>query len=100
MILTAENFYNLEAITESGQVLGKIKSFHFDTIDFKIVKFYIKPHSLLKKFSTLIVDINQIIDINEKRILVYDSVLKSKVEKEMIDNKIKENLGVFSSERK
>ena len=100
MILPKEKFNKLLVITESGQVLGKINSFDFDTIEQKIIKYYIKPNLILRKFSTFIIDRSQILDINEQRILVCDSVLKSKVGEEEKDNKLKEKIPAVFTETK
>lgn len=60
--------------TESGKRLGKVDDFVIDNISFEVQKLYVRQ-SLFKSMSdhSLIVDRSQIVEVNDKNIVVSDT---------------------------
>ncbi|NCN07806.1 PRC-barrel domain containing protein [Candidatus Falkowbacteria bacterium] len=77
MILTSDQLIGLKVVTKSGQILGKIKDFEFNTENSKITKYIVVSNDLVKKITAknLVISINQIIEITIKKMIVDDNVV-------------------------
>ena len=77
MFLSQDQLIGLKVITKSGQIIGKLKDFEFDTDNFKIARYIVSSSDLVKKITSqdLIINSNQIIEINGKAIIVDDNTL-------------------------
>ena len=78
MILTNDQLIGLKVVTKSGQVLGKIKDFEFDSDNFKIVKYIVSSSDLVKKITAqnLIITFDQVIEITVKKMIVDDNITR------------------------
>ncbi len=73
---------NLPVFAQSNQSLGKISGFEIDPDSQSILKYYIKPHKLIKALLSeqLIIHRSQVISIDKKKMVVEDAVGQEKVE--------------------
>lgn len=79
MILTINKLIGLKVVTKSGQILGKIKDFEFNTDNSKIERFIVSSSDLVKKITSqnLIININQVIEITAKKMVVDDNLISN-----------------------
>ena len=79
MILNHKELINLPVYTESDQHLGKISDFEIEASSNYIVKYYIKPESLIKELVSkeLIVSSEQVISVDKEKMIVEDNIVKS-----------------------
>jgi len=77
MFLSQDQLIGLKVITKSGQIIGKLKDFEFDTDNFKIARYIVSSSDLVKKITSqdLIISSSQLIEINDKVIIVDDNTL-------------------------
>ncbi|MEK7652916.1 MAG: PRC-barrel domain-containing protein [Patescibacteria group bacterium] len=63
--------------TKTGQFLGHVKDLEIQTESFQVAKFIISPSAITKKIlgDDLIIDSSQVIEINEKEIVVEDTLV-------------------------
>jgi len=71
MLIKAKKVIGSKVTTKSGQSLGKVVDFEVDTSSQSISKYHV--HSFLKE--SLIIDINQVIEIREDEIIVEDTLI-------------------------
>jgi len=65
--------------TESGQLLGEVGDFYFDSLSGQIAKYYVKTGLLQNIWKgQLIIDKEQVVVIEKERIIVADNVLPEK----------------------
>jgi len=79
MILTSDQLIGLKVVTKNGQILGKIKDFEFDADNSKIIRYIVSSSDLVKKITAqnLIIDLEQIVEITVKKMVVEDTVTRS-----------------------
>ncbi|MEK7072014.1 MAG: PRC-barrel domain-containing protein [Patescibacteria group bacterium] len=77
MILNNNQLIGLRAVTKSGQVLGKIKDFEFNSDNSKITKYIVSSSDLVKKITSqnLIIGSEQVIEITAKAMVVEDNTV-------------------------
>jgi sporulation protein YlmC with PRC-barrel domain len=84
MFLTHKQIVGLPVETKSGLLLGKIKSFKIDNETQTVLQYTVKSRSLIGKLLSerdqeLIIHRNQVISINEEKMIVEDSAVKENV---------------------
>jgi len=67
--------------TQSGNKLGKVESFNIDIDSQSVLEYIVKPSSLTASLikGDLIISRGQVVEITEKKIIVEDMDIKSKV---------------------
>jgi len=80
MFIDNKNLIGLPVETKSGLLLGKIKSFEFDSETQTIERYIVKSRNLIEKLlreelNELIVGRNQVISIDETKMVVEDGVV-------------------------
>ncbi len=75
MFIEAKNIINNKAVTQSGQILGRVVDFEIDTLSQSIVKYHIQGDlmSFLKK--PLIINADQVIEIKKDKLIIKDAVV-------------------------
>ena len=75
MFIEAKNIINNKAVTQSGQILGRVIDFEIDTLSQSIVKYHIQGDLIgfLKK--PLIINADQVIEIKKNKLIVEDAVV-------------------------
>ncbi len=75
MFIEAKNIINNKAVTQSGQLLGRVIDFEIDTLNQSIVKYYIQGDLIgfLKK--PLIINADQVIEIKKDKLIIKDAVI-------------------------
>ncbi len=75
MFIEAKNIINNKAVTQSGQLLGRVIDFEIDTINQRVVKYYIQGDLIgfLKK--PLIINADQVIEIKKDKLIIKDAVV-------------------------
>jgi sporulation protein YlmC with PRC-barrel domain len=78
MKITNKNIIGLPVKTESGQLLGKVKSFNIDTDSQSILDYDIKPTSIVKEFfeGDFIISRGSVVDITSDTLIVSDTFSK------------------------
>jgi sporulation protein YlmC with PRC-barrel domain len=81
MRINYKNLIGLPVETKSGLLLGKIKSFEIDSETQNILRYTIKSRNLISKLlseeaNELIIGRNQVVSINEKKMIVEDGAVK------------------------
>lgn len=86
MILNSNKLLGLLVKDKSGRVLGTLKDFEFDTDNSQITKYIISPSKLVEKIlaNDLVVDQSQVIEINNKVMIVDDGLKGSRASAEEI----------------
>jgi sporulation protein YlmC with PRC-barrel domain len=79
-----KSLINLPVFSQSGDSLGKITGFEIDPDSQSILRYYVKPHKLIKALLSkqLIIHRSQVISIDEKKMIVEDAVGKEKIKEE------------------
>ncbi len=100
MSLTHKQLIGLPVETRSGLLLGKIKSFEVDSGTQTILRYVVKSRSLVskllaKKDQRLIIHRNQVISIDEKKMIVEDNAIKENVTQRMMKS-MNQEMPVFS----
>lgn len=101
MLINHKYLIGLPVETRSGFSLGKIKSFEVDSETQIILKYFIKSRNLVSKLfneeiSELVVHRNQVISIDEKKMVVEDNVIEKVKDKQFLQV-IKQNVPALSS---
>jgi sporulation protein YlmC with PRC-barrel domain len=80
MLISEKQFKKIRVETQSGQYLGRLISFDLETDTGKIEKYHIKSqNSIAGLFATnLIIDKDQVINFDEQKMVVEDSLIKEK----------------------
>lgn len=80
MLINSENLIGLKVETESGQYIGRIKSFDVDIDTHTVRTYYIKPSLLEGGVFTeeLLVHHKQVVAITAEKMVVFDNVVKYK----------------------
>lgn len=75
MILSHKNLLNLPVETKSGQVLGLISRFDLEADEQRIFCYYVKSSRIIRGLlaKELIISADQVISINEKKMIVEDN---------------------------
>ena len=75
MFIEAKNIINNKAVTQSGQLLGRVVDFEIDTLNQNIVKYHIQGDLIgfLKK--PLIINADQVIEIKKDKLIIKDAVI-------------------------
>lgn len=81
MIISHKNFIGLPVETKSGLVLGKIRSFEIESDTQTISQYVVKSRNLISKLLSeevqeIIIGRNQVISIDEKKMVVDDNSVK------------------------
>jgi sporulation protein YlmC with PRC-barrel domain len=78
MLVSAKNIIGLGTRTKSGIVLGKVMDLEIDIDKCELVKFIVAKSIIAKSIlqEELIIDRSQVIEINEKEIIVDDLVAR------------------------
>ena len=78
MLVSAKNIIGLGARTKSGIVLGKVMDLEIDIDKCELVKFIVAKSIIAKSIlqEELIIDRSQVVEINEKEIIVDDLVAR------------------------
>ncbi len=81
MVLPIKKLVGKPVVTRSGQLVGKVAGFEIDTLTGKIASMQVKSSGLVARLSedVLIVSWDTIVDMNEKRVTIIDSVVQSSV---------------------
>lgn len=92
MKISNKQIINLTVETQSGDVLGKIESFNLDTESQSVLEYNVKSSNLVVELvkSNLIVSRGQVIEINNKKMIVED--LNTVEERKLKKRKIKKKL--------
>lgn len=81
MIINHKNLIGLPVETKNGLLLGKIKSFEIESDAQTVLRYVVKSRSLISKLlseevSEIIVGRNQVISIDEEKMIVHDTFVK------------------------
>jgi len=78
MILSHKNLLNLPVETKSGQNLGTISHFDLEADEQRIFRYYVKSSRIISGLlnKELIISAGQVVSINEKKMIVEDSIGK------------------------
>ena len=89
MKISSDKLIGLLVETESGQQLGRINSFNLETNSQSILEYIIKPSNVIKDLveNDLIISRGQVVNINQKKMVVEDNIKRKFNER--ITNKIK-----------
>ena len=86
MRLKNKQLLNLPVYTRANDFLGRVSSFEVDSETRSIVKYFVGSSSVVKKIlkdePELIINDFAVIEINEEKMIVKDSVIKQKVNEE------------------
>lgn len=87
MLINYQKLINLPVITQSGINLGKISKIEIDTKSQSIINYYVKSINLVKGLleGELVINRNQVININEKNVIVDDNC-SAKIQKKEFFN--------------
>lgn len=80
MRITLSQFKKLKVETKSGQTLGKVYDLVFDVEGQSVVQYFVRQTIMSEKY---LISRNQVISINDKKMVVEDSVKKIENESEM-----------------
>ena len=85
MLLRSKDLINLPVYSESGQRLGKISDFEIESSSQNIIKYYVKPESIIKELVSreLVISAQQVISIDKEKMIVEDTLTKE-TEKEKV----------------
>jgi len=74
MLLTAKQLLKLTARTQSGQVLGRVSEFEYDTASQQVLRYHVSPARTLRRLvnSQLIIHRSQVVNISETELVVED----------------------------
>ncbi len=80
-IVSGKKIIGLNVVTKSGDVLGKVSNFDVEVDSHIVLKYYVGGSNILKKLlvNKLVINKDQVISIDGKKMLVYNSVVKKKV---------------------
>lgn len=80
MNLNKNQLINLPVYTKSGQKLGRVVNFEFNTQLQEIVKYYIKAENIIKELieKDLVISAEQVISIDDEKMVVEDLAVKEK----------------------
>lgn len=75
MLINYQKLINLPVITQSGINLGKISKIEIDIQSQSIINYYVKSINLVKGLleGELVINRNQVVNINEKNVIVDDN---------------------------
>jgi sporulation protein YlmC with PRC-barrel domain len=81
MIINHKNLIGLPVETKNGLLLGKIKSFEIDSDTQTVLRYVVKSRSLISKLLSeevreIIVGRNQVISLDEEKMIVHDTLVK------------------------
>lgn len=101
MIISCKNLVGLPVETKSGLLLGKIKNFEIDSETQTVSQYIIKSQSLIKKLlseggSELIIGRNQVLFIEEEKMIVEDNVV-GEAETARLSQGVREDAPALSS---
>lgn len=79
-VVNGKKIIGLSVETDSGRSLGKIVDFELEVNSQSILKYYVRGGSIFRELfiNELIVHRGQVISIDDKRMIVEDSVIKEK----------------------
>ena len=79
MNLREKQLIGLPVRTKSGDNLGKVYDFIFDSETGVVIKYLVRDILMVKNIlgNGLVIDKNQVIEINEKEMIVEDAAIKS-----------------------
>jgi len=91
MLINYKSLIGLSVETKSGLLLGKIKSFEIDSETQTILQYVVKSRSLISKMlrereRELIIHRNQVISVNEEKMIVEDSAVKEGVAEKVMQS--------------
>ena len=75
MFIEAKNIINNKAVTQSGQLLGRVIDFEIDTINQRVVKYYIQGDLIRFLKKPLIINADQVIEIKKDKLIIKDAVV-------------------------
>jgi sporulation protein YlmC with PRC-barrel domain len=80
MLINQKQLKKVTVETQSGQFLGYISDFELDTDTGEIEKYYVRNKKLIPGLfeNNLMINKSQIIDFNEKKMIVEDAFVKAK----------------------
>ncbi|MFA5029813.1 MAG: PRC-barrel domain-containing protein [Patescibacteria group bacterium] len=80
MFLNQKQLIGLEVETESGQRLGQVKDFEFNSETQQLEKYIVSSPKLVEKLLVhdLIIDSSRVIEIREKVMIVDDNLIEQK----------------------
>lgn len=78
MQLGQKQIIDLLVRTQSGQPLGHIKDMEIDSNNLQVSKFIVSPGAFIEKIfkENLVIDRSQVIEINQKEMVVEDSLVR------------------------
>lgn len=87
MLLSSQNLIGLQVQTRSGENLGHISAFDIDADTLSIIRVYVRPRGLVRSLTQgdLIIRKNQIIYLDNQKMVVEDSFGKELVKKQPIE---------------
>ncbi|MDO8581528.1 MAG: PRC-barrel domain-containing protein [bacterium] len=76
-LIKSNNLIGLPVVTESGERLGSVRSFDVDVDSHTIVRYYVKPGSIvaIMGHGELLVHASQVVSITEKQMTVRDNTV-------------------------
>lgn len=80
MLIKRKQLIGLSVRTKSGEILGQVSDFELDTDNSEIIRYIITSSRLVKKIlaSDLLIDKSQIIEINDREMVVEDGLIENK----------------------
>lgn len=84
MLIGADKLMRLPVYTESGIRLGRVSDLEIDADTHNVLRYVVRPNFLIPK--TFLVATSQVKDITDKKVIVYDSTLKSGAEKAAVSS--------------
>lgn len=80
MVINSQKLINIRVETESGEYIGKLKSFDIDVDTQSIKSYYVKPPVLRSGIFSdeLLIHNAQVLDITNDKMVVVDNIVKYK----------------------
>jgi sporulation protein YlmC with PRC-barrel domain len=80
MNLRKNQLINLPVYTQSGQKLGRVVDFELNCELQEVIKYYVRGENIIKELieKELIITAEQVISIDDKKMIVEDLVIKEK----------------------
>jgi len=78
MLIKAKKIIGCQVVTQSNYHLGRVVDFDIDSSRQNIIKYYVSTGLLGFAKSRLIINTGQIVEIQEKKVIVEDAVVSGK----------------------
>lgn len=80
-VILCKKIIGLQVVTKSGDILGRVSNFEVEIASHAILRYYVGGNNVFKKiiFDKLIIHRDQVVSIDDKKMLVLDSVVGGSV---------------------